>query len=73
MNKDWNKGFVDGFWYAVQQVAIYQVGGEESAHFLIHESGLSEDELRQSQKENGHENERMNKLLDEHFGNNKEV
>lgn len=63
--KNWNDGFTAGFWYAVQQHYIY--GNQQEAEFLIQESGISEAELRQSQKESGYENEQMTQLLDKFF------
>ena len=59
--KQWNKGFADGLWYAIQQIAIYC--NESDAEFLVKESGIPEREFKQSQKETGFENRRMNKLL----------
>ena len=64
--KEHDKGFTEGLWYAVQQVLIFE-NEPEIARGLINESGTPEWEFRKAQDENGFENERMYKFLDEVF------
>ena len=58
-----DKGFASGVLYACQLMAIYR--GVDNACFILHESGLDEEEMREQQKESGYENELMEDVFKE--------
>jgi len=64
--KDWNRGFIDGLIYAVQQIAVYK--NMTDAEFLLIGSQISEEEARKSQEESGYENEIMEEIFKSVYG-----
>jgi len=64
------KDFNSGFWYAVQQIAVHR-DDIETAVWLIQESGFPREEMEESQKESGYEDERMKDVLDKAYSEGK--
>lgn len=62
----WEKGFVDGFFYAVQQLVIHR-NETILAEDLILESGITEEEFLKANEECGYEKDRMEEFITEVF------
>jgi len=60
------KEFVQGIWYAVEQLIIW-CDGEEQAKWIIEESNIQEWEFREVLKETKYQTERLTEFLDEVF------
>ena len=63
---DSDKGFTSGLWYAIEQLVLWQ-NDEDTAQFIIDESGIPEWEFRNELELTNYHVEEMSKFLDKIF------